>query len=109
MAESVADADFERRARLALVWQDLVTPVRAIVDYQEIAIEEGRRLGLTDELPFLEKALVAAGSLSAMVNRLRDPGRTGRCPGLGSFRLSRRQLVYTFAKKAPRAAHNHEE
>ena len=74
MAESVADADFERRARLALVWQDLVTPVRAIVDYQEIAIEEGRRLGLTDELPFLEKALVAAGSLSAMVNRLRDPG-----------------------------------
>ena len=76
MAESVADADFERRARLALVWQDLVTPVRAIVGYQEIAIEEGRRLGLTDELPFLEKALVAAGSLSAMVNRLRDPGRT---------------------------------
>jgi adenylate cyclase len=74
MAESVADANFERRARLALVWQDLVTPVRAIVGYQEIAIEEGQRLGLTDELPFLEKALVAAGSLSAMVNRLRDLG-----------------------------------
>jgi adenylate cyclase len=42
MASTRADEDFERRARLAVIRQDLVTPVRAILGYQEIIIEEGQ-------------------------------------------------------------------
>ena len=70
---AAADPDFERRARLSMIWQDLVTPVRAIVGYQEIIVEEGRRLGLDDLVPYLDKVLVAAGLLSEMVDRVRDP------------------------------------
>ena len=40
----MADAEFERRASLAIIAQDLVTPVRAILGYQQIIVEEGRRL-----------------------------------------------------------------
>ena len=50
-----SDPDFERRARLSVVWQDLVTPVRAIAEYQEIISEEGRRLGLTELMPYLDR------------------------------------------------------
>lgn len=71
---AAAEADFERRARLSMVWQDLITPVRAIVGYQEIIVEEGRRLELTDLMPCLDKVLVAAGALSEMVEGLRNPG-----------------------------------
>ena len=67
-----SDPDFERRARLSVVWQDLVTPVRAIAEYQEIIIEEGRRLGLTELMPYLDKVLAAARSLGDIVDRVRD-------------------------------------
>ena len=33
--------------RLAVIWQDLVTPVRAILGYQEIIVEEGSGFGST--------------------------------------------------------------
>src|SRR5947209_4660681 len=73
MEAGSADIAFERRARLALVLQDLVTPVRAIAGYQEIIVEEGRRLGLTDVAPFLDKVLTSAKLLSTLVDRLLDP------------------------------------
>ena len=66
------DAAFESRARLAAVWQDLITPVRAIAGYQEIIVDEGRRLGLAGVEPYLEKVLAAASSLSGLVDRLVD-------------------------------------
>ncbi len=68
-----ADGDFERRARLAVIWQDLVTPVRAIVGYQEIIVEQGERLDLGELAPYADKVLVAANALSDLVDALRDP------------------------------------
>ncbi len=68
-----ADRAFERRARLAVVWQDLITPVRAIVGYQEIIIEQARKLGLDEVAPYLDKVLVSAGLLGALVDGLLDP------------------------------------
>ncbi len=73
MAETRTDADFERRARLAVIWEDLINPVRSIVGYQEIILDEARRLGATDLLPSLDKVLVAAVALNDLVNALRDP------------------------------------
>ena len=74
IATDATGPDFAQRARFSMVWQDLVTPVRAIVGYQEIIVEEARRLRLLDLLPYLEKVLIAAGSLSELVDRIRDPG-----------------------------------
>ena len=74
IAIDAADPDFARRARLSMVWQDLVTPVRAIFGYQEIIVEEARRLGLADLMPYLDKVLIAAGSLGELVDWIRDPG-----------------------------------
>ncbi|MGF7160933.1 class 3 adenylate cyclase/CheY-like chemotaxis protein [Rhodoligotrophos appendicifer] len=68
--------DFERRARFAILWQDLITPVRAIVTYQEILVEEAQRLGLADIQPSLERVMSAAGALNALVDQLRDPDFT---------------------------------
>ncbi len=76
MTSASADNSFERRARLAAVWQDLVTPVRAITGYQEIIVEQRQKLGLDDIVPYLDKVLVSAGLLSDLVDRLVD-GRTG--------------------------------
>jgi adenylate cyclase len=67
------DLDFERRARLAVVWEGLINPVRAIVGYQEIIVDEARRLGAADLLPYLDKVLVAANALNDLANGLRDP------------------------------------
>jgi len=67
------DGAFERRARLALVWQDLVTPVRAIAGYQDLIIEQARSQGLADLLPYFEKVLTAADALARLVDRLLDP------------------------------------
>ncbi len=66
-------ADIERRARLAVIWEDLINPVRAIVGYQEIIVDEARRLGMADLLPYLDKVLIAAHALNDLVNSLRDP------------------------------------
>jgi adenylate cyclase len=68
-----ADSAFERRAHLAVVWQGLVTPVRAITGYQEIIVEQGKKLGLDDVAPYFDKVLVSAGLLSGLVDRLLDP------------------------------------
>ena len=58
-----AEADFAERARLAVIWQELVTPVRAIVGYQEIIVEQARRRDLDDLSLYLDKVLVAAKAL----------------------------------------------
>lgn len=73
MAAGETDPDFERRAQLAVIWEDLINPVRSIVGYQEIILDEARRLGADDLLPYLDKVLVAAVALNDLVNGLRDP------------------------------------
>jgi class 3 adenylate cyclase len=70
---SADDGAFEQRARLTLVWQDLVTPVRAIAGYQELIVEQARSLGLGDLLPYFEKVLAAAVALAGLVDGLVDP------------------------------------
>lgn len=70
---SASDGAFEQRARLTLVWQDLVTPVRAIAGYQELIVEQARTLGLADLLPYFEKVLAAAVALAGLVDSLIDP------------------------------------
>ena len=65
--------DLERRARLALVWEDLVNPVRGIRGYQEIILEECRKLGLDELMPSFEKVLIAATALGDRVEDLRYP------------------------------------
>jgi adenylate cyclase len=64
------DSAFARRARMSVLWQDLVTPVRAIIGYQEIILDQGRALGLDEVAPYFEKVLVAARLLSELVDRL---------------------------------------
>ncbi len=68
--DQTADREFEQRARLAVIWQDLVTPVRAIVGYQEIIVDEAGRLQLFDLAPYLDKVLAAALTLSGLVDGL---------------------------------------
>ena len=70
MARTKVDAEFKRRASLAIIWQDLVRPVRAILDYQEIIVEEGQRLRLDEALPYLHQVLTAARALSELVDRV---------------------------------------
>ena len=72
-AESDPDSAFEHRARLAVLWQDLITPVRAITGYQELIVEQGRQLGLAELGPYFEKVLVAARLLGALVDNLLEP------------------------------------
>lgn len=75
------DGAFERRARLALVWQDLATPVRAIAGYQDLIIEQAKSLGRDDLLPYFEKVLAGANALAGLVNGLLD---APEAPGVGS-------------------------
>src|SRR5215211_2230430 len=80
MPSTRVDADFKRRASLAIIWQDLVMPVRAILGYQEIIVEEGQRLRLDRVLPYLQQVLTAAGILSDLVDRIletRPEGEAG--------------------------------
>jgi class 3 adenylate cyclase len=72
-ATIAADGEFEQRARMALVWQDLVTPVRAIAGYQEIIVEQAKALGLADILPYFEKVMISAGILAGLVDGLLTP------------------------------------
>lgn len=72
MTMPTADPDFEKRARLALVWQDLVTPVGAILGYQEIIVEQAERLQLQAFAADLDKVLQAAAALLQLVNSLKD-------------------------------------
>ena len=73
MVARETNLDLERRARLALVWEDLVNPVRGIRGYQEILLEECRKLDLDELLPSFEKVLIAANALAERVEELRDP------------------------------------
>jgi class 3 adenylate cyclase/CheY-like chemotaxis protein len=75
MASPRRDPDLERRMRL-VVWQDLVNPVRAIVGYQEIILEEAQRLNLVDDRAYLKTVLATAWSLSELVDRLRGADST---------------------------------
>ena len=70
MASTEADAEFKRRASLANIWQDLVTPVRAILGFQEIILEDAQRLGLEDLLPPLRQVLTAATALCELVDKV---------------------------------------
>jgi len=72
MVSTRTDADFTRRARLAVVRQSLVTPVRAILGYQEIIVEVAQRLQLDDILPTSNQVLDAAVALSGLVDRILD-------------------------------------
>jgi adenylate cyclase len=80
MPSTGVDADFKRRASLAIIWQDLVMPVRAILGYQEIIVEEGQRLRLDRVLPYLQQVLTAAGILSDLVDRILETRPEGE-PG----------------------------
>ena len=68
-----ADSEFGHRARLSALWQDLITPVRAIAGYQEIIVEQSQQLGLGDVAPYFEKVLVSARVLGALADDLLDP------------------------------------
>jgi adenylate cyclase len=72
MTEPAADADRERRARLANMRQELLAPVTALVGYGELLMEEAERLELVDLAPDLERILTAAQELLGVVNRLLD-------------------------------------
>jgi adenylate cyclase len=73
MTAGTAESALKRRARLAVVWQDLVTPARAIAGYQEIIAEEVAKLGLDDVLPYFDKVMISAKRLCEVVDELRDP------------------------------------
>jgi class 3 adenylate cyclase len=73
VVETQTDPDFERRARLAVIWEDLINPVRAIVGYQEIILDEARRLKAPDILSYLDKVMISAVTLNDLVDALRDP------------------------------------
>jgi adenylate cyclase len=86
----MVDAEFRRRASLAIIWQDLVTPVRAIHGYQEIIVEEGQRLGLDDVLPHLHRVLDAAGALGGLVDRMIEIKAGAEADGDGADELQAR-------------------
>ena len=73
MESGSSDRAFHRRARLAVVWQDLVTPARAIAGYQEIIVEQAKTLGLDHVAPYFDKVLISAGLLCEVVDELLDP------------------------------------
>jgi class 3 adenylate cyclase len=68
-----ADSALRQRARLAVIWQDLVTPARALAGYQEILSEQAANLGLDEVAPYFEKVMISAGLLCEVVDQLRDP------------------------------------
>jgi adenylate cyclase len=91
-----SDPNLAHRARLSVVWQDLVNPARAIVDYQEIIIEEAQRSGLSECMPDLDRVLQAARSLDALVDSLRDHNRAPRNPAeFGGFQSTLRHDLRT--------------
>ncbi len=68
------DEERTRRARLAHIRQELLAPVGAIIGYQEILLEEVRRLGLEVLAPDLERVREAGGRLYELVDRLLETG-----------------------------------
>jgi class 3 adenylate cyclase len=55
------------------VWQDLVTPARAIAGYQEIIVEQANKLARDRVAPYFDKVLISAGLLCEVVDELLDP------------------------------------
>ncbi len=74
MQKTQSNIDFERRARLVVIWEDLVNPVRAIEGYQEIVLEQAQRLGLSHLIPDLDKVLTAANTLGRFVELVARSG-----------------------------------
>ncbi len=96
MVNQSSDPEFERRARLSVVWHDLVNPVRAIIDYQQIIVEEAERFGLADCKPDLDRVLAAAWSLNELVESLRAPATVAEPEdGLAGFQATLRHDLRT--------------
>jgi adenylate cyclase len=96
MKDQSSDPDFERRAWLSVVWQDLTDPVLAIVNYQEIIVEEAERFGLTDCQADLDRVLVAARALNELVEGLRGPmTKAGAENNLAGFQATLRHDLRT--------------
>jgi adenylate cyclase len=66
--------DLGHRARLVMVGQDLLTPVRVVLGYQEIVVEQAKKLGLGDIALYLDNVLGAARTLHRLVEGLIAPG-----------------------------------
>jgi class 3 adenylate cyclase/ActR/RegA family two-component response regulator len=74
LANSAAgDAELERRTRLVHIRQSLEAPVRAVLGYQEILLQQAREFALGPALEDLDRMLTAARALDALVNRLLTP------------------------------------
>jgi signal transduction histidine kinase len=67
-----AGSERERRARLAVMRQELLAPVSALVGYGEMLTEQALRLDLADILSDLERILTSARELLELVERLLD-------------------------------------
>jgi class 3 adenylate cyclase/CheY-like chemotaxis protein len=93
-----SDADLDRRTKLLVVWQDLVNPVRAIVGYQELVVEEALRRNLLGDRHYLKTVLATAWSLSEMVADLRASGSamtTGSAEDLDRMQITLRHDMRT--------------
>ncbi len=64
--------DIGHRAYIAMIVQKIADPAQAMLGYQELVVEEVRKVGPTAALPDLEKVLRAARELNALIERLVD-------------------------------------
>jgi adenylate cyclase len=102
LEDSVAeDSDFERRARLAHIRQSLEAPVRAVLGYQEILLQQARQMTLGAAFQDLDRMLTSARALDALVNRLLapdaslDPAWNAGIPGIAGFEAKVRHDLRT--------------
>jgi adenylate cyclase len=95
VASTRSDPDFERRAKLVVIWEDLINPVRAIQGYQELVLDQARRLDLAAVIPDLDKVLTAANALSRLVDALRDPATVSAVDGLADMQSRLRHDLRT--------------
>ncbi len=95
MAFAQSNPDFERRAKLVVIWEDLINPVRAIQGYQELVLDQARRLDLAAVIPDLDKVLTAANALSRLVDALRDPATVFSVDGLADVQSRLRHDLRT--------------
>jgi class 3 adenylate cyclase/CheY-like chemotaxis protein len=67
------DGELGRRARLLVIGQDLLTPVRVMLGFQEMIVEEGQRLGLSEVAPYFDNVLASIRALHRIVEDLLAP------------------------------------
>jgi adenylate cyclase len=67
-----AGSERKRQARLAIMRQELLAPVSALVGYSEMLTEQALRLDLPDILPDVERILTSARELLELVGLLLD-------------------------------------